>query len=136
MSATGQELPVVDVVKVTDEITAIDLEGELDIANAPEVIRQAQRLLGDGRHLIINLSDATFIDSSIVNALFTVNAAAAGQDRRCVLQFGTHPGVERVLSITGADRKLACAPSRQKAIDLINSYISDAPPHSRGDEWR
>ncbi len=119
MSATWQE-PVIGTVDVTGAITAIDLKGEFDVANAPEVIEHAERVLEAGRHLIMNLSDATFIDSAIVHALFRVNETAGSKGRQCVLQFGTHPGVERVLSMTGADKKLACASTRREAIDLIN----------------
>jgi hypothetical protein len=40
--------------------------------------------------------------------------------KQCVLQVGTHPGVERVLSLTGTDKSLARASCRQEAVDLIN----------------
>jgi len=90
MSVTSPE-PVIDIVKATDEITAIDLKGDFDIASAPELVEHARRLLDSGQHVIMNLSDATFIDSSIVHALFTANEIANGKGEQCVLQVGTHP---------------------------------------------
>jgi anti-sigma B factor antagonist len=122
MSATWQE-PVIDIVQVTGAITTIDLKGDFDTANAPEVIEHAQRVLASGRHVIVNLSEATFIDSAIVHALFTVNETAVRQGRRFVLQLGSHPGVERVLSMTGTDKSLVSAFSLTEAIDSIQSPV-------------
>jgi anti-sigma B factor antagonist len=111
---------VIHLVDVTKTTTALDLEGEFDLIGAPVLMGHAQRLFDDGRNVIINLSDATFIDSSIVNALFEADAAAKRADRLLVLQFGTHPGVERVLSITEADRRLRAAKTRDEASQLID----------------
>ena len=110
---------LIHVVDVTDTITALDLEGEFDLNAAPSLVEHAQRVLDSGKNLILNLSDATFIDSSIVHALFRVDAAARADGREFVLQFGTHPGVERVLSLTGAAANLVTATTRSEAIELV-----------------
>ncbi len=122
MSTTSQE-PVIDVVQATGTITAIDLRGEFDFANASELLDHARRALDSGQHLIVNLSDATFIDSAIVHALFTAGDLASARNRECVLQIGTHPGVERVLSLTGTDKALTSASDRQEAVDRINRAL-------------
>jgi anti-anti-sigma factor len=111
--------PVIQVVDATDEIVALDLEGEFDISATPEVTEHASRALDAGKHLIVNLSDVTFIDSSMIHALFSADAAAQKVHRTFVLQFGTHASVERVLEITGTDKALRTAPTRDAAIDLI-----------------
>ena len=115
--------PVVHVIDATDEIVALDLEGEFDISASPQVAEHANRALDAGKHLIINLSDVTFIDSSMVHVLFTADAAAQKLDRTFVLQFGTHASVERVLQITGTDRALRTAPTRAKAIELVENAV-------------
>jgi anti-anti-sigma factor len=115
------DLPVITVVDVTDSITSLDLEGEFDYGNATEIAELAERVLADGQDIIINLSDTTFIDSAIIHALFEAEAAARSAGRRLVIQFGNHATVERVLSITKADKKLVTAPTRRDAIDLIES---------------
>jgi anti-anti-sigma factor len=112
-------LPTVTVVDATDTIIALDLQGEFDFNDADTIADHARRALESHRHLIVNLSDVTFIDSSIVHALFKAQAAAEDAGRRFVLQFGTHAIVERVLSITEADTKFVTAPSRSEAIRLI-----------------
>lgn len=118
------EEPVIHVVDATDAITALDLEGEFDVVTAPTLIEHAERVLADGKDLIINLSDATFIDSSIIHALFKADEAAKGAGKAFVLQFGTHAAVERVLSITGTERSLPTAPTRARAIELIEQRDS------------
>lgn len=112
-------LPTVTVVEATDTIIALDLQGEFDFNDADTIVDRARRALESHRHLIVNLSDVTFIDSSIVHALFKAQAAAEKAGRRFVLQFGTHAIVERVLSITEADTKFVTAPNRAEAIRLI-----------------
>jgi anti-anti-sigma factor len=113
--------PVITVTDATDGIVAVDLAGEFDISTAPELAEQADRALAAGKHLIVNLSDATFIDSSIVHELFAADAAATKIGRTFVLQFGTHAAVERVLEITGTDKALRTAPDRPAAIKLIEN---------------
>jgi anti-anti-sigma factor len=115
--------PVIHVVDATEEIAAVELEGEFDISAAPEVEEQATRALQAGKHLIVNLSGVTFIDSSMIHALFAANAAARKAGRRFVLQFGTHASVERVLAITGTDNALPTAPTRAAAIELIERSV-------------
>lgn len=112
-------VPDIRVVDATDEIVALDLEGEFDISSSPELAEHATRVLQAGKHLIVNLSDVTFIDSSIVHALFAVDAKAHEFGRTFVLQFGTHAAVERVLQITGTDKALRTAATRAAAIRLI-----------------
>jgi|SRR5436190_24053634 len=118
-SSPDTDSPLIHLVDATQTIVALDLEGEFDIDAAPMVVDHADRVLAGGKDLIINLSDATFIDSSIIHALFKANEAAESAGRKFVLQFGTHAAVERVLSITGADTSLPTAPTRTQAIEVI-----------------
>jgi anti-sigma B factor antagonist len=115
----------ITIVHPTDTIVALEVEGEFDTAQAPEIVDRAERLLGENKHLIINLSGATFIDSAVVHALFRTDAAARAQGRSFVLQLGTASNVERVIAITGADKHLTTAPDREEAIRLIEQDGSD-----------
>ena len=117
--APEADAPVIQVVDTADEITALDLEGEFDISAAPAIMEHAKQALGAGKHLIVNLSGATFIDSSTIHALFTADAAAKEAGRTFILQFGTRASVKRVLAITGADKALRIARTREDAIRLI-----------------
>jgi anti-anti-sigma factor len=106
---------------VTGRIAALDLEGEFDLTAESAIVQHAERALAAGKHLILNLSGATFIDSSTIHALFAADAAARKAGRALVLQFGSHASVARVLAITGADQALPIRPTLEQAIELIDS---------------
>ena len=73
--------------RLTDEITALCLEGEFDIANAPQIIKESEHLLANNKQVVLDLSKATFIDCSVIQALTHVKAR---QENGCavVLQLG------------------------------------------------
>ena len=87
------------VVSETAEIDAISLEGDFDMANAPAFDQQVDRALEGGKELILDLSEATFIDSTIINVLFRATQAAGEKERAIVLQLGTAAIVERALEL-------------------------------------
>ena len=68
--------------------------------------REVDRSLQSGNNLILDLSQATFIDSSVVQVLVRAANAVNGCQRAVVLQLGTAAVVERVLEIVGIERVL------------------------------
>jgi anti-sigma B factor antagonist len=114
------EAPVIQPVEAADDITALDLEGEFDLTSAAAILEHARGALEAGKHVIVNLSGATFIDSSTIHALFKIHEAAKDAGRAFVLQFGTHAAVERVLELTGTDKLLPVAPTRAGAIAIVH----------------
>jgi anti-sigma B factor antagonist len=118
----------------TDGITAVCLEGDCDLTNAPVLDDEIDRALESGTGLILDLSDATFIDSSVIHVLLGAARKASGpEEPAVVLQLGTAVSVERVLKIVSIERVLPRAHDRQEAIRLIQR--SRAHGH-RGDECR
>lgn len=104
----------------TDEIAALCLAGEFDLANAQQIIEEGERLLADDKQIIVDLSDATFIDSCVIHALFRVGAEARTNGRVVVLQLGTAAIVERVIEVSGIERALPRASTRSEAVDAIH----------------
>lgn len=104
----------------TDEIAALCLEGEFDLSNAPQIIAEGERLLADDKQVILDLSEATFIDCSVINALSRVGAEARKTGRVVVLQLGTAAIVERVIEVTNIERVLPRASTRSQAIATIH----------------
>ena len=83
------------------------MEGDLDLAGAPRVEEWASRALERGaKHLVLDLSQTTFIDSTAVRAVLRSNelAQAAGSSLVVVVE---HNSVMRVFEITGLDKTLA-----------------------------
>ena len=103
----------------THEIAALCLAGEFDLANASQIIEEAERLLSDDKQLILDLSEATFIDSSVIQALSRVGAEARKNGGVVVLQLGTAAIVERVIEISNIERILPRASTRPEALDTI-----------------
>ena len=110
---------VIRVVPETDEIVAVCLEGEFDLTNAPSFRDEADRALETGDGLIFDLSEATFIDSSVIHVLFEAARAVKGKDQTVILQLGTAPIVERALEIVDIDRVLPRAHNREEAVRMI-----------------
>jgi anti-sigma B factor antagonist len=89
--------------------TTLRVEGELDIATAGRLRREVGALLGTGcRHLVVDLSDTEFMDSSGLGALVWAahRLHAAGGD---LVAVNPSAAVARTLEITGVDRLLALA---------------------------
>jgi anti-sigma B factor antagonist len=108
----------------TDEIVAVSLEGEFDMANAPALVEQIDQAILSDQHLIIDLSEATFIDTTVINALFYAAKTAKAQQRTVVLQLGTAPIVERVIEITEIDQVVPRVSTRADAVQIIKQGIT------------
>jgi anti-anti-sigma factor len=109
----------VRIVEETDTITALAVEGECDLTTAPVLTEIAQRVIGEGRSLVIDLSDVSFLDVAIVRALLEADAAARKRGCVLVVQLDGSSFAGRVLDITGADRTLATAPSLRAALQFV-----------------
>jgi anti-anti-sigma factor len=110
----------------TDGIIAVCLEGEFDLANAPALREHVDSALASGNDLIVDLSHATFIDSSILRILFDGAKAVDGRDKTMVLQVATAPIVERALEIVKIERVLPRAHSRAEAVEMIQGRAASA----------
>lgn len=110
------------VIRVSSEearTVAVCLEGEFDLANAPALDVEIDRALDSGHDLIMDLSDATFVDSSVIHVFVRAAQAARGRKQTMVLQLGTAAIVERALELSGIERVLPRAHDRQEAVRMI-----------------
>ena len=94
--------------------TALHVRGDLDLATAP---RFEDALLDAGldQRLVVDLSECTFLDSSAVRVLVAAarDAQAAGGELSLVTP---HPGVLRILQISGVDSMLPVHPALDDAL--------------------
>ncbi len=110
--------PEVRVARLPGEIAVISLLGEHDITTAWEVRNAIACALKQGTHLVVDLSETEFIDSSIVHALVDSVQFASEQGLRISLQLQTYAGVKRVLEISGLEA-LPVYGTRAEAIDAV-----------------
>ena len=83
--------------------TIIELAGEVDLSCSPEARKQILDCLGAGRHLLVDLSRVTYIDSSGVASLVEGFQTA----RKKSLRFGlisVSPPAMSVLQLARLDR--------------------------------
>ena len=87
------------------DVIVVVVRGEHDIYTAPALRdRLDQAMAADGAQgLIVDLSSATFLDSSILGALLEARRQALEKSIGYVVCLGENPepGVQRILEITG-----------------------------------
>ena len=111
--------------RVCDGVTAdqigrdlwlVAVSGEQDAATAPRIEELVRRVRRDGADLVIDLSEATFIDSSIAGILVRHALPADGAQSpgvAVVLASGGFP--DRVLRVLGLEQMLPAHRTRQEA---------------------
>ena len=103
---------------------AVCLEGDFDLTNAPALDSQINRSLDGGTDLILDLSEASFIDSSVIHVVVRAAQSAGARKQTIVLQLGTAAIVERVLEIANIEQVLPRAHDRQEALRMIQQQAA------------
>ena len=94
----------------------VALTGEVTFSNVTDLNRRLETALdGDVQHLVVDLTEVSFIDSSGLSALLTASAEARrrGGAVALVLAQGEPPSIFR---FRGVDRLLSLYPSREAAL--------------------
>jgi len=93
-------------VDTVDERIVVHVAGEVDLANAPELDEQLVTAMAQApSHLIVDLSDVTFMDSTGLGVLVRALKRSREQEIRLDL-IVTNERVLKVLGITGLDTVL------------------------------
>jgi anti-sigma B factor antagonist len=96
---------------ITPETQVIAVEGELDMAAAPELQATVDRLIDGGiTTLILNLNEVTFVDSAAVGVVM-YTAKRMRQEAGALEIVCGEPNVLRIFEIVGLDRQLSISPS-------------------------
>ena len=104
-------------------VAVIALTGEHDLYTVPAISDRIAGVLEDGTALVVDLTQATFIDSSVLRVL--LEARREAQER--VLGFAValgedgFPGVRRMLEVTGLIGVFPVLPARRDALRLAAS---------------
>ena len=96
----------------------LTIEGEHDLSTAPALRRQLDDLIDRGEATIVDLSQATFIDSSVLGAILDARrrAGEAGVGFEVAQSENGTKAVTRVLDITGLRAELPVHPDRERAV--------------------
>ena len=108
-------------------LTVLTISGEHDLSTAPNLRRRLDSLLNEGTPTVIDLSPATFIDSSILGVILDGRrrAADAGIGFAVVHANGAD-AVDRVLEVTGLRTELPVHARREEAFSEVSG--SGKPP--------
>jgi anti-sigma B factor antagonist len=98
------------------QLALVVLAGEHDLYSGDELRQTFEQTLARCDHLIVDLSAAEFIDSTIVAVLIQTMKDASDLRRKFNVVLGTAPAVERILEVTGVIPRLAVVPTVERAL--------------------
>jgi anti-sigma B factor antagonist len=101
------------------DVVVVVVEGEHDIYTAPTLRDRLDEAIGRGGGIVVDLTGATFVDSSVLGALLAARRRALEADQGFVVCLGAsvEPGVQRILDITGLTPVLPVVSERAAAIE-------------------
>jgi anti-sigma B factor antagonist len=101
------------------DVMVVAVEGEHDIYTAPTLRERLEEALARGGGIVVDLTKATFVDSSVLGALLDARRRALEAGRGFVVCVGetVEPGVQRILDITGLVPVLPVLRGREQAIE-------------------
>jgi anti-sigma B factor antagonist len=91
--------PTIEIRRPRPDAALIVLGGEHDLGSAPDVQQTLDAAACD--HVIVDVSAAEFVDSTIIAVLLRAKARAVEADQRFNVVLGTAPVVERALELSG-----------------------------------
>ena len=102
------------------DVVVVVVEGEHDIYTAPTLRERLDEAIGRGGGVVVDLTAATFVDSSVLGALLDARRRALEAGQGFVVSIGeaVEPGVQRILDITGLVPVLPVVNGRDAAIRM------------------
>jgi anti-anti-sigma factor len=106
--------------RVSATTYVLEVGGELDLYTAPRLSSQVGELIAGGAtHLVFDLSETTFIDSSALHVLLDARKRVRAEGGEVVVVCPS-PQVRRVFEVTGVDGVLRLCRSVEVAIDILS----------------
>jgi anti-sigma B factor antagonist len=115
----------IDDESVDAETHVIELGGEVDLYTAPEFKERLVQVIEDGKkQLVVDLSKATFIDSTTLGVLVggVKRLRPSGGSLALVC---TDQNITKIFEITGLDRVFPIHDSRDEALSAVASGAAD-----------
>jgi anti-anti-sigma factor len=114
-------VPAIVATDVEEGIVAVELSGDADLALQGALTEAIRTALNRDAHLILDVSDATFMDAAVIRSLVHGYHEAAAQGSACILQLGTAAIVERVVKLSGIEDAVPRARTRAEAVGMIRA---------------
>jgi anti-sigma B factor antagonist len=102
-------------------LAVLTISGEHDLSTAPNLRRRLDGLLDEGTATVVDLSPATFIDSSILGVILDGRRRAAKAEiGYAVVHSNGADAVDRVLEVTGLRAELPVHSGREEAVSEVS----------------
>lgn len=108
--------PTVQVLRPREGVAVAMLHGEHDVACREHDATILDDLVGENALVVVDVSQADFIDSSFVHALVQTAETARGKGTTLRLQTGATPIVQRALAVSGALGAVEVLHTRDEAL--------------------
>ena len=109
-----------------DSSYVISLAGEVDLYTAPEFKQQLLEVISQGaRHVVVDFSDTTFIDSTTLGVLVGGVKRLRTNDGQLSLVCSDR-NITKIFEITGLDRVFTIYPTRTEAVSKLKA--ANTPP--------
>ena len=103
------------------EVGVFKLAGDFDMANAAELEAALNECLREQRGIVLDLSEATFIDSSIIHVFVRTQRQLVDQGRELALCVRTASIVLRALEVA-LPKFIAITPDRDEAVTIATGF--------------
>jgi len=109
-------------------VAVLTISGEHDLSTAPNLRRRLDGLLDEGVATVLDLSPATFIDSSILGVILDGRRRAAeARIGFAVTSSNGSDAVDRVLEVTGLRAELPVHARREEAVRAVSGNSGKTP---------
>jgi anti-anti-sigma factor len=92
------------------DVAVVEIKGEHDAATSAQLQQLLEGVVARNDLIVVDLSQAEFIDSSVITALLRAHREATERNKTFRLQFGTALIVRRMLEISGLLRSSTTSP--------------------------
>jgi len=107
--------------------SVISVEGDLDLASAPRLKWMLVDALGEGHsQLILDLSQATFMDSTALGVLVGVDRSLENGAALAIVC--AHANLLKIFELSGMDGAFAISPTIEHALAQLDTRAAQAPP--------
>jgi anti-sigma B factor antagonist len=111
--------------KFDERTSVIAIEGELDLARAPGLKWALIDSLEAGHYqLVVDLSMTTFMDSTALGVLVSVNRSL--EDRARLAIACAHPNLLKIFELSGMDGAFAIFPTLHEALAHARAHAAQA----------
>ena len=112
-----------------DGIPVARLVGEVDLTRAPSIRVGLLRAVTNQDHgLVLDLRDATYLDSAGVNVIFELAERLSGRQQRLAAVVPDRAIIERVLTLVNLRSILESHRTLEEALDSIRALEADERP--------